>query len=121
MQQFAKMVQPKFYIKTTVLSLLAWVPLLLFGKPIIIGGQNGKEPLSLKPFFTIIEDVNNTVNADQLYLDSSSFVPLSQLKLDEPNQSLTRQLKGTVTTLPKNGLSYLFIFSNTRYYAHINY
>jgi two-component sensor histidine kinase len=36
-------------------------------------------------------------------------------------QDLTRQLKGTVTIQPKNGLSYLFIFSNTRYYAHINY
>ncbi len=80
------MVLPRFYIKTTILSLLAWLPLLLFSKPLLLESQEGKDPISLIPFFTVIEDVKNTFTADELYWDSSGFVPLSQLKLNEPDQ-----------------------------------
>lgn len=36
-------------------------------------------------------------------------------------QDLTRQLKGTVTIQHQQGLSYQFIFSNTKHYANINH
>lgn len=74
----------KFHIKVTFLLLLSLLPLVLYSKTIPLGNQISNNTLSLKPYWSIFEDIDGKYTADKLFLDSTGFVPLSQFKITRP-------------------------------------
>lgn len=108
--------------------LLVWLPLLLFGDPIPLGNRQLEEKISLKPYLTIAEDLNDALTADQLYSNPRSFVALSQFKITKPDDSFwlrttietTTDLSQRYFSISFNHLTFvdLYLYQNSRLVAH---
>src|SRR5690554_431882 len=81
------MIGSKQFTKTIILFLLVWFPLLLFSKAAPIGNLESKQEIALSPHLGILEDSLDVFTADKLYLNWNNFLPLSQFKSTEPDNT----------------------------------